>query len=277
MNKFPLLSLIEIKLTKEDFIDDFDRIKKVYPNLEVFELNYQWDPKIDNSITPVIEHEWGTLNRRLGQTYVSNARKILSIGGGGNSPTLDYLSRSLEYLCVLNPSERDLKMWSMKEPLDNRILLVRGVGELIPFKNASFDLVEIPSTLDHCFDQKKVLEECFRVLEQNGKVAITGGNNQSWYRKLVAYLKIPFNDVHDHHHTMHLEPRILKSLLVSVGFWDVEIKTNYFLKLPKIIERHFRHKKMLEVYGFVSNVLMPKILGQNNGGMLLVSATKRLL
>jgi ubiquinone/menaquinone biosynthesis C-methylase UbiE len=271
---FPLLDKISTE-SSNYVINDLGRVKEVYPNLEVFELNYNWSPDIEDSITPVIKFEWEVLNKRLGQLHVSGAERILSIGGGGNSPTLDYISNFLEYLCVLNPSERDLETYSKRTRLDNRILLVRGVGEMIPFRDESFDLVEITSALDHCHDHRKVLEESYRVLEENGKVAITGGNNQSWYRNLVAYLKIPFRDVHDHHHTIHLEPIMLHDLLTSVGFCDIQITTNYFLKLPKSIEKLFGSRIALKVYGLISNNVLPKIFGSHKGGMLLISATKK--
>jgi ubiquinone/menaquinone biosynthesis C-methylase UbiE len=273
MNNFPLLRNVSSRVSK-GYIDDLGRVAQVYESLEKFELDYEWDPISDPSITPVIRFEWEVLNNRLGQTYLSTARRILSIGGGGNSPTLSHLAKSYKYLCVLNPSERDLMLYAEKSMADERILLVRGVGEMIPFLDSSFDLVEIPATLDHCFNHKKVLEECFRVLEPGGRIVLTCGNEKSWYRNVVSKLKFPIPETHLHHHTIHLEPFLIEKMLTSVGFSEVQISSNYFLKLPKFIEKILKSRKSLMLYGWISNYLFPKVFGKNNGGMLLVGATK---
>ena len=108
--------------------------------------------------------------------------------------------------------------------------MIRGLGEVVPFKDHSFDSVEIPATLDHCFEPKSVISECFRVLQPGGKIVITGGNSSSWYRRIVSKLRIPFQDKHEHHHTIHLNPEMLSRLILSCGFQDVKYSTNYYLK-----------------------------------------------
>ena len=273
MIKFPLLKGVSLQIN-ERYIDDFERISLTYKSLDIFETDYAWSPDTDRSITPVIRYEWDVLSKNLGEKYISQANKVLSIGGGGNSPTLKWISESLEYLCILNPSERDLNLYREKTIEDERVLLIRGIGEMIPLADDSFDLVEIPATLDHCMDHKKVLDECYRVLRIGGRIALTGGNARSWYRDLVSKLGLTFLDAHQHHHTIDLDPSSIKNLLTSTGFSDVEISTNYFLKLPKFIERLLNSEKKLSIYGIFSNVLMPKLVGELRGGMLLAGARK---
>lgn len=101
---------------------------------------------------------------------------------------------------------------------------------MVPFKDHSFDSVEIPATLDHCFEPKKVISECFRVLQPRGKILITLGNSSSCYRGIVSKLRIPLRDDHEHHHIIHLNPEMLSRLILSCGFQDVKYSTNYYLK-----------------------------------------------
>ena len=273
MSRFPILDSVTARISN-GVLDDFNRIFLTYKSLDSFETDYAWNPDIDKSITPVIRYEWDILSKKLGDNFISQADRVLSIGGGGNSQTLNYISKKLEYLCVLNPSMRDLNLYHRRTINDKRILLVRGIGEMIPFKDESFDLVEIPASLDHCVDHKRVLDECHRVLQFGGRIVLTSGNAQSWYRKLVSILGLSFLDAHPHHHTIHLDPPTVKSLLISAGFSDVKISTNYFLKLPKFIERLINSESKLSIYGFFSNSLMPKLIGGQRGGMLLAEARK---
>lgn len=270
---FPFLDGVTLN-SVDGIHDDLPRVHNSYQILEQFELNYSWDPNKDSKITPPIRAEWNFLNQKVGKHYVSNAKRVLSIGGGGETPTLDYLSKEAEFLCVLNPSRRDLEMYRRNSLLDSRVLLIRGLGELVPFKDSSFDLVEIPATLDHCLDPEKVISECFRVLQQQGKIVITGGNSTSWYRKIASKSRIPFKDEHGHHHTIHLDPEMLSQLLISRGFRDIQCSTNYFLKLPKYLEHRIDSVHALGIHQLISNKVLPKLFGEKNGGMLLVGATK---
>lgn len=271
MKIFPLLDDAQVL---NGVVDDFPRIIREFSSLGSIETDYSWDPFTDDTITPTIIAEWNVLNQKLGKMFVSRSRRLLSIGGGGNTPTINFLSDSLEYFCVVNPSIRDIEMYKQGSQGDSRILLIRGIGEMVPFKDGSFDTVEIPATLDHCINHEKVLAECFRVLEPGGKLVITGGNNASWYRQLFSIFKIPFSDPNEHHHTFDLSPRILRNLLQSHGFKDVSTETNYFLKLPKFVERRIDSPVLLLVHQFLSNRVLPRVFGRNRGGMLLTSAVK---
>lgn len=57
-------------------------------------------------------------------------------------------------------------------PEDDDATFVRGVGERLPFANRGFDLVLLSQTLDHCFSASQTLDEAWRVLRPDGRLAV---------------------------------------------------------------------------------------------------------
>lgn len=237
------------------------------------EIDYKWDYKNDSNITPTIIFEWGNLERLLGTKVLRNAKKILSIGGGGTSNTHSYLGTNATHLFVLNPGWWDLK--SASAPADSvTFTRIRAVAENIPLIDSSISAIEIPSTLDHVVDPKRVLSECFRVLEVGGMIGITLGNQNSWYRQLVRLIGVNPDKNHNHHHNHHFSITNVEELLKSSGFKNIETISTCFLRLPKFMERRISTPKTLGVYHLISNKIMPKLLGRKNGGMFLTFAKK---
>ena len=237
------------------------------------EIDYKWDFKNDSNITPTIIFEWGNLERLLGTKVLRNAKKILSIGGGGTSNTHSYLGTNATHLFVLNPGWWDLK--SAGAPANSvTFTRIRAVAENIPLMDSSISAIEIPSTLDHVVDPKRVLSECFRVLEDGGMIGITLGNQNSWYKQLVRLLGVNPDKNHNHHHNHHFSITKVEELLKSSGFKNIETKSTCFLRLPKFMERRISTPKALGVYHLISNKIMPRLLGRKNGGMFLTFAKK---
>lgn len=96
---------------------------------------------------------------------------ILDIGGGpvGLSHYLPAKKR-----IILDPLTNEYKKMY---PCNSHIV---GVGEAIPFNDASIDLVIITNALDHCNDPVKVLQEITRVLKPySGWLAIHSAINNA--------------------------------------------------------------------------------------------------
>jgi len=174
--------------------------------------------------TRIIE-EWRHLNSKLSK-ILEKGTKILSIGGGGSSQTHTMIPQNSNYLVILNPSIWDLN--HAGDPKGTKLTKVRAIAEKLPFKSAIFDTIEIPATIDHINNRKEALKECYRVLSNGGVLAITCGNNRSYYRNLIRRLRISIKDNHNHAHTWHANPGSLKELLASEGFSDIQIHTTAF-------------------------------------------------
>jgi SAM-dependent methyltransferase len=54
--------------------------------------------------------------------------------------------------------------------------LLAGVGEHLPFKSDSFDLVLLNEVIEHVRDDRRTIEECVRVLRQAGHLVIFAPN-----------------------------------------------------------------------------------------------------
>ena len=269
------LDLTKPHNTKDDIYDflgdteflDLDGSRKP------IELGYEWDYKKDPKITPTIINEWMHLNHLLGVKVLRDARKVLTIGGGGTSQTHLYLNDGTQEFYILNPGVWDLKNAQIpKAPI--RTTLIRAIAEDLPFSDDCLAAIEIPATLDHLADPDRALSECFRVMDKGGVIGITLGNGLSWYREVVRFLKIKFDDNHDHHHSFHFAARQVEALLASNGFINIETIGSAYLKLPKSMERKLENPYVLKIHNFISNVVLRRVFGDMRGGMFLTYGVK---
>jgi ubiquinone/menaquinone biosynthesis C-methylase UbiE len=255
-----------------DFMLSLEKLKNGNTELEI-ERDYHWDYHLDSSITPTIIHEWKYLDQLISQHVLQSANSVLSIGGGGTSRTAEYISSNTKLFAIVNTGEWDLKNAQIP---DSKITsyLIRAIGEDLPILNSQFDAIEIPATLDHVINAKQVIEESFRVLNSSGMIGITLGNSNSWYRKVIQFLRIPIVSDHDHHHNFHFTVKDVELLLSNAGFIEIETIGSAYLKLPKFFERQFKTTFLLSLHRFLSNVVMRRVLGNSNGGMFLTIGTK---
>lgn len=240
---------------------------------EKLELDYEWDFKSDPIITPTIIHEWDFLDVLMSKEVTAAATNVLSIGGGGNSRTHVYLTKTTKNLFVLNPGVWDLQNYP-SEFQAVAITKIQGIAEDLPFKDASIDAIEIPSTLDHVMNPGTVLFEAFRVLKPKGKIGITLGNHESWYRSTLNFLRIKFHDNHTHAHSFHFNPKDVEVLLISAGFTNVQTFGTAYLKLPKFVEMRMGKDRLLELHRFISNRFLNQVFSRYRGGMFLVIGVK---
>ena len=237
------------------------------------ELDYAWDYKSDPLITPTIIHEWRYLDKLFSNQVLINAKSVLSIGGGGSSKTHEYLSREAKQFIILNTGKWDLE--NAQVPAEHiETLLVRATGEDIPILNKTIDAIEIPGTLDHVVNASKVVEECFRILNDGGRIGITLGNSRSWYRKLIEFMRIRISDNHEHHHNFHFTANDVENILATAGFVKINTIGTAYLKLPKVFERKINSSVALSIHRFISNTVLRLVFGKTNGGMFLVFASK---
>lgn len=271
---------LELDLTRKhtfkdgiyDFMDGRTSIQVGESEIPI-EVDYAWDYESDPVITPTIIHEWKYLDQLLAKYVINNAKSVLSIGGGGSSMTHQYLSPAAREFAILNTGKWDLENAQIPA-VDIVTYLICAHGEDIPILNNQINAIEIPSTLDHVIDAKKVIEESYRVLRDGGKIGITLGNSESWYRKLVAFSRVRLVDNHEHHHNFHFTSATVEGLLATAGFIEIRTLGTAYLKLPKTIERRLTSPLLLSVHRFISNKILRVALGNSRGGMLLIYGVK---
>lgn len=234
-----------------------------------FETDYSWEFWKDRNITPTIIAEWEHLDC-LTEIWLRGKKKVLSVGGGGTSKTIDIMDAEGSQLVVLNPSIWDLNL--VQSQGDCSVIRVRAFAERMPFKDGYFDAIEIPATIDHIKDPIECLIESRRVLAGKGRIILTCGNSESWYRLVVTKLNIPFKDKHDHVHSHHFSPNKLCRMLEEQGFSVISERTTAYLKLPKFVERRISRRLSLKLHFWISNILLCKLLGSRKGGMIHIVA-----
>lgn len=121
------------------------------------------------------------LFRRLQQltvdtTLAGGARRVLDVAAAEAVNTIEMYARGVEAV-ALDPSPAMLAR--AREGMVARgftPLLVRGVAEMLPFPDASFDRVLCHSAIDHVADPDLAVREMTRVLRPDGRLVISAVN-----------------------------------------------------------------------------------------------------
>ena len=97
-------------------------------------------------------------------------------------------------------------------------------GQHLPFCDASFDIVFIACVLHHVpvFERDNLLKECYRVLNENGRIMIFEHNMKNPLTKKVVE-RCPFDD-----DAVMVAPKELKGLLNESGFHKVNVRYTLF-------------------------------------------------
>ncbi|NMB28133.1 MAG: class I SAM-dependent methyltransferase [Tissierellia bacterium] len=126
----------------------FDRVFKHYDKfIELFNLN-----KMDE-IKDVLE--------------LQGDEVVLDIGGG-TGRLADYLSKNCQIVYVLDESKGMLS----KVKANTKVLPILGNALDTIFDSNSADVVIMSDVLHHIKDQKKLIEEIYRILKKDGKLII---------------------------------------------------------------------------------------------------------
>ena len=119
-------------------------------------------------------------DRALRVCNLPEAARIIDVGCGVGG-TLEYLQRKGRHpLIGLDPSGSLLKEAGQRL---ERQCLVRGKGEVLPFKNGSFDALFCECVLSILADRVAALTECARVLDQAGFLVVSDVFNQEGPRQ----------------------------------------------------------------------------------------------
>ncbi|NIX14948.1 MAG: ubiquinone/menaquinone biosynthesis methyltransferase [Candidatus Dadabacteria bacterium] len=139
--------------------DLFENIAKVYDPLNTFfSMGYH--------------KKWKT---RL-ITEFKGADRLLDLATGTSDISINFIEHNPDSMAVgLDPSinmllESKKKLNSKK--LSDKIFIIRGIAEDLPFNDSMFDAVTISFGIRNTVDPQKALNEMYRVLNQNGSIGI---------------------------------------------------------------------------------------------------------
>ena len=112
---------------------------------------------------------------------------VLDVGCG----TGRFLARMLEANPSIAATGLDLSSGMIEqaqtnlEAFGNRVCLIRGDSEKLPFGDNAFDAVTCVHSFHHYPHQGRVLREMHRVLKPGGQLVIVDANRDSWWGWLV--------------------------------------------------------------------------------------------
>jgi ubiquinone/menaquinone biosynthesis C-methylase UbiE len=138
---------------------------------------------------------------RIQSLLASLSGKILDVGGSAGTLHEELLARF--------PAEKIIS-------LDIEIIHVRtnqviGDGQRMPFKDGAFNSILAGETIEHIADYRAFLRECWRVLDNNGVLALSTPNKNSWFNRVT----------HSYEHPLHVSlftPSTLRRVLEEEGF-----------------------------------------------------------
>ena len=123
-------------------------------------------------LDPITRIFWQSLGDIIAKTalaYRSKRDYVLDVGCGGGGLIINLAKEGTE-CCGIDPL-REASLLRAKENANKenvKLHLCQAVGECLPFKKNSFNMVLLLSTLQHVNDQNRVLAEIREVLKTNG-------------------------------------------------------------------------------------------------------------
>ncbi len=156
------------------------------------------------------------LDAELGPQRPGAPRRILDVGSGAGN--MAHHLAHYGQVIGLDYHPRPLAV-AQRRGLD----VCQGVGDSLPFEDASFDLVALLDTIEHIPDEFGVLQECRRVLKPGGKLLIT----------VPAFMWLwSYNDEINDHQRRYTAPELRQKLEIS----GLRVKrlsyNNFFLFAP---------------------------------------------
>jgi ubiquinone/menaquinone biosynthesis C-methylase UbiE len=150
--------------------------------------------------------------------------KVLDIGCG-DTDLYKLINKITDSYVGVEPIKREIE----KAEKTNNKLLIRGTAEKLPLISNCIDVALHISTLDHCFDGKKAIEEVLRVLNPNGIGIIlleNKGRISNFIRSLLG-LEVSHGEEHFYYFNvqdiidllpMESEVQVKKSYGFIIGF-----------------------------------------------------------
>lgn len=141
--------------------------------------------------------------RILEEFGLKDKDEILEVGCGNGYylSLLNRLKKSVKLTGIDNDTSalRDAKIFIN----DKRVKIILSSAEALPFKNNSFDKVIMSEVIEHVNNEKKTLQEIYRVLRKDGTLVLTTCNIN------YPFLWDPINYILQHFFGTHIKS----------GFW----------------------------------------------------------
>ncbi|MCM8787685.1 MAG: class I SAM-dependent methyltransferase [Candidatus Omnitrophica bacterium] len=111
------------------------------------------------------------LTDRIQHTYamIPKCNYLLDIGGGDGFAAKYYFKKAKSVYVI----DKDKKAIQRGKKQNTKIVFRCALAEKMPFKNKFFDVVVITDAFEHVNDEKKTIEEIYRVLKKRGTMVMS--------------------------------------------------------------------------------------------------------
>jgi len=211
---------------------------------ELFYENFssQWDRKINKRET---EKRLKVVFNELLEGHSLKGAKVLEIGCG-----LGYFSERAYKLGAkvtgVDVGKNLLKISKKRVP---KGIFILGSASQLPFSKESFDFVLCTEVIEHVENQRKAIEEMFRVIKKGGMLVITSPNR--FFKPLFDFLsKIGVRPYHGNEKWYY--PTTLKGILSKKGkilkehYFNFLFPIDFFNRLEKF--KQFRNLMINQGY-----------------------------
>lgn len=154
--------------------------------------------------------------------YISKNSIVCDIGCGPDARFLRKITPQIKYgfgfdPCVKNQTTPKFKLQKLK------------IISQIPLPAETINIITMMAALEHLEIPQTILDECFRILKENGKLIITTPTPQA--KPILEFLAFKLNllspnQIREHQNYFH--PNAIKQMLTLSGFRKINIKTEYF-------------------------------------------------
>lgn len=159
-------------------------------------------------------------HKTLLEQVTHDDRMLLDVGCGTGQFAVTALSRFPNLTVFgLDLSEKMLDQGKERyRVLEDRLHVVRGDSEKLPFADDSFDVITCSHSFHHYPRQAAVVAEMHRVLKPEGKLLLIDGCRDKWWGWLIFDVGVTWAEGEVH----HCSRERLQRLYAEAGFGDVE-------------------------------------------------------
>jgi ubiquinone/menaquinone biosynthesis C-methylase UbiE len=161
--------------------NDLQELKMEYStSTALAEFNW-WSRSYDRSILQRMLFQ--PSHRLMLKHLAEHDQRVLDIGcGTGQFAAKVVLANPHAHVWGLDLSDKMLEQAQQRcQPLSERLHLVRGDSEHLPFSDNTFDLVTCSHSFHHYPRQHGVVAEMYRVLKPGGRVMLIDGDRDGWW------------------------------------------------------------------------------------------------
>jgi ubiquinone/menaquinone biosynthesis C-methylase UbiE len=158
-------------------------------------------------------------HRMMVQKFDGGEERLLDIGCG----TIQFAARVLENFPHMEVVGLDLCTNMLRGSQcrfaqnRDRVQLVQGDSERLPFAENSFDLVTCSHSFHHYPNQGQVVAEMHRVLRPEGRLMIIDGDRDRWWGRLIFDVLVVLMEGR----VKHLTGQAMAGLYQAAGFGDI--------------------------------------------------------